>query len=304
MNTDWLLLIVTLPTRPAAARMRLWRTLKGLGAAALRDGAYLLPAGGEREAALAQLADSVRADDGSAELLALAAANPEQQARFVALFDRGADYAKLLAAIGRAKSEEKTARALRREFELLAAIDFFPGEAQRQAAAALAALEAAASGEPTEAAGAVRRLARADFQGRSWATRKHLWVDRMACAWLIRRFIDRKARFLWLDNPRKCPKSALGFDFDGAAFSHVGHRVSFETLIDSFGLDADPALVRLGGLVHFLDAGGAPVAEAAGLEAVLAGLKRRANDDDDALMKAAGPVFDGLYEAFTPEESP
>jgi hypothetical protein len=69
----------------------------------------------------------------------------------------------------------------------------------------------------------------------------------MASAWLIRRFIDRKAKFLWLDNPKKCPKSALGFDFDGAAFTHVGGRVSFEVLAASFGLESDPALARIAG---------------------------------------------------------
>jgi hypothetical protein len=112
----------------------------------------------------------------------------------------------------------------------------------RQAQVALAALEAAAGGEPASEPGKIRRVASADFQGRTWATRKNLWVDRMASAWLIRRFIDRKAKFLWLDNPKKCPKTALGFDFDGATFTHVDGRVTFEVLAASFGLDGDPAL--------------------------------------------------------------
>jgi hypothetical protein len=234
---NWLLLITTLPTKPAAARMRLWRGAKAAGCAALRDGAWLLPATGAR--ALARLADDVVAAGGSAEILTVVT-EAEQTTRFAALFDR--------------------------------------------------------EGEPRAGTAEIRRLATADFSGRTWATRKHLWVDRMASAWLIRRFIDRKAKFLWLDNPKKCPKSALGFDFDGAAFTHVGSRVSFEVLAASFGLDADPAITRIATIVHYLDVGGEAVAEAAGIEAVLTGL-RSAASDDDKLLTEASRVFDGLYHA-------
>jgi hypothetical protein len=298
-NGNWLLLITTLPTKPAAARMRLWRGAKALGCAALRDGAWLLPATGAAE--LRRLAGEVVAANGSAELLTVAAEG-EQAHRFAALFDRSADYGRLLAAIGRAVAnpDAKAVPALRREFQLIAATDFFPGEAQRQAEAALAELAASADGEPRAGAGEIRRLAATDFRGRTWATREHLWVDRMASAWLIRRFIDRKAKFLWLDSPKKCPKTALGFDFDGAAFTHVGSRVTFEVLAASFGLDTDPAIARIGTIVHCLDVGGVPVAEAAGIEALLTGL-RAAATDDDKLLTEASRIFDGLYRAYRKE---
>jgi len=298
-DTTWHLLIATLPTRPAAARMRLWRGAKALGCAALRDGAWLLPAG--HTEALDRLAGEVIAAGGTAEVLTVLALG-EQAARFQALFDRSADYGVLLAAIRQAlaTAEPKTAHALRREFKTIAAIDFFPGEARRQVETALDELAAIAGGEPRAGEGEIRRLAPRDYQGRRWATRKHLWVDRMASAWLIRRFIDRKASFLWLDQPRRCPKDALGFDFDGATFTHVGSRVTFEVLAVSFGLDADPAIARIGAIVHCLDAGGVPVAEAAGVEAVLGGL-RAAAADDDRLLTEARRVFDGLYENFRQE---
>ena len=124
----------------------------------------------------------------------------------------------------------------------------------------------------------------------------------MASAWLIRRFIDKKAKFLWLDDPKKCPKSALGFDFDGAAFTHVGGRVTFEVLAASFGLDSDPALVRIAAIVHCLDVGGVPVAEAAGIEAVLAGA-RAATPDDDNLLIEASRVLDNLYRNYQQGDS-
>jgi hypothetical protein len=302
MNTEhpWLLLVASLPTKPAAARMRLWRGTKALGCAALRDGAWLLP-GTADATQLARLAREAIAAGGSAEVLTVTAQG-EQAARFTALFDRSTDYGRLLDGIQKALAspDARVADALRREFKTIATTDFFPGEAKRQAEAALADLAAMAGGEPRAEAGRIGRLDVADFQGRTWATRKNLWVDRMASAWLIRRFIDRKAKFLWLDTPRKCPKTALGFDFDGAAFTHVGNRVSFEVLAVSFGLAADPALARVATIVHCLDVGGVPVPEAAGIEAVLGGLRATAGNDDQ-LLADASRVFDGLYNHYTQE---
>lgn len=295
---EFLALFVSLPSRQTAGRMRIWRALRALGCATLRDGVYLLPESAGHAAALARIADEVLSIQGTADLYRLGGRDAAHDARIVALFERNAAYADLMRAIGAADAgDAKALRSLRRELAALAAIDYFPGEAQRQAQAALAALEALANGEPSPARGEIRRLASADFQERTWATRKNLWVDRMASAWLIRRFIDRKAKFLWLDDPKKCPKAAVGFDFDGAAFTHVDGRVSFEVLAASFGLDADPALARIAAIVHCLDVGGVPVAEAAGIEAVLSGL-RAAAGDDDKLLTAAARVFDGLYHHY------
>jgi hypothetical protein len=302
----WLLLILSLPTENAAARMRVWRALKACGAAVLRDGVYLLPQSSEHEAALNGIADDLRQNDGTAHLLATETAD----AQFAALFDRSAEFGSLLADIADARRRlgpeqaadaVRQARKLRKAFEPLAAIDFFPGESQRQARAALEELEARASrllspDEPQPAGHAVTPLDRAGYQGRIWATRARPWVDRLACAWLIRRFIDPGARFLWLQSPADCPQDALGFDFDGAAFTHVGARVTFETLLASFGLET-PALLRLGLLVHGLDVGGVQPPEAVGVERVLAGM-RDAITDDDQLMQVGAGVFEGLLTAF------
>jgi hypothetical protein len=299
----FLALFVSLPTRQGAGRMRIWRALRALGCAILRDGVYLLPESDGHVAALEGVAAEVREAQGTADLYRIEGRDASQQAAIVALFDRAAEYAVLLTAMAQVDvSDGKALRGLRRDLAALVAIDFFPGEAQRQAQAAVAALEAAASGEPAATAGKIRRLASADFQGRTWATRKNLWVDRMASAWLIRRFIDRKAKFLWLDDPKKCPKSALGFDFDRAAFTHVDGRVTFEVLAASFGLDGDPALARIAAIVHCLDVGGVPVAAAPGIEAVLAGLRAGAADDDK-LLTEAGRIFDGLYRNYREESS-
>jgi hypothetical protein len=125
-----------------------------------------------------------------------------------------------------------------------------------------------------------------------------VWVDRVASAWLIQRFIDPEARFLWLTTPQDCPADAIGFDFDGAEFTHTDQRVTFEVFVASFDLGTDPALARLGVLVHTLDVGGVPVPEAAGFEAILTGV-RASGTDDDQVLAAMMPVLDALYTAFS-----
>ena len=140
------------------------------------------------------------------------------------------------------------------------------------------------------------RLLPHDGTASLWVTRARPKIDRIACPWLIRRFIDEEPRFLWLADPTRAPRGALGFDYEGARFTHVGAKVTFEVMVLSFGLERDAALARVAGMVHFLDVGGIPVPEAAGVEAVLAGLQVL-HADDDALAAAAGPVFDALYAA-------
>jgi hypothetical protein len=300
---NFLALFLTLPTRQSAGRMRVWRALRALGCATLRDGVYLLPDSDQHLAALSQIADDVRRVQGTADIYQLAGREEPQHGQLIALFDRTEDYARLLADIGAADmADGKALRGLRRAFSALSNLDFFPGEARRQAEAALLELEAAALGEPRSVSGKIRRLQATDFQGRTWATRRKLWVDRMASAWLIRRFIDRQAHFLWLDDPKYCPKEALGFDYDGASFTHVDGRATFEVLAASFGLEEDAAIGRVASIVHCLDVGGVPVAEAAGIEAVLAGA-RAATADDDSLLAEASRVFDSLYKNFQQENA-
>lgn len=307
----WLLLVVSLPTDGATARMRIWRALKALGCVALRDGAYLMPGGAERAQALQDLADECIRERGNAWLMAVQPRAAGEEQAWIALFDRSNDYAELrkgwkeanrgLTSLAPAELA-RLQRKLQRELDALRAIDFFPGDAAAEAEAAWIdfsrRIDAQLSpDEPHEMAGSIPRLDPAQYRGRTWATRRRLWVDRVASAWLIRRFIDPDARFRWLASPSDCPKSALGFDFDGARFTHVGNRVTFETLMASFGLDGDAALHRLAAIVHQLDVGGEPVPEATGFEAVMAGARERL-DDDDALLAEMSAVLDSLYAHF------
>jgi hypothetical protein len=310
-SKSWLLLILTLPTENATARMRFWRALKAMGCAVLRDGVYLLPAEQEHEDALQELADAIAESGGTAMLINAASRDRSQEELFLGLFDRSEAYAQFTQSLSTARRSlsdlsvpevNRLLRRLRREYESLCAIDYFPGDAATRAQAAwsdfISVIDAVLSpDEPHAADGSLPRLNRDDYQGRTWATRRHLWVDRVASAWLIRRFIDPQARFLWLDKPSACPKKALGFDFDGAAFTHVGERVTFEVLLASFGLDQDRGLMRLGEMVHALDVGGVQVPEAGGFEAILAGARERGLTDDQ-LLDQISAVLDLLYAHF------
>ncbi|HRP67899.1 MAG TPA: chromate resistance protein [Thauera sp.] len=291
--------------------MRVWRSVKALGCATLRDGVYLLPDSADSAAVLDEVAGQAVEAGGSGEIYRLSGCDEAREDALRALFDRGEEYANIAGEIkdlGRIQASldgavaARKLQALVRRFEQLTHIDFFPGEAQRQTLSLLddlrdTLIRRMAPDEPTARQADIPRRARADYQGRIWATRARPWVDRLATAWLIRRFIDPKARIVWLASPRDCQADWLGFDFDGATFSHVGARVTFETLLASFGLEADPALLRLGELVHCLDAGGLPVPEAPGIEALLAGL-RASEPDDDVLLGRACEVFDWLLQNY------
>lgn len=315
IESQWIVLVTSLPGRQGARRMRLWRALKGTGAGIVRDGVYVLPRSGAHEERLRRLATDIVDAGGSANLLAVPDVDDATERQWLGLFDRSDDYAQWTTEVsdGMAKlptqGEAEARRAegrLRRAFDAIAAIDFFAGAARDAARAMLDDLSAAINqrfspDEPLGGPGTVLRRSPDNFTGREWATRKGIWVDRIASAWLIRRFIDVDARFLWLDRPADCPDGVVGFDFNGAEFTHVGGKVTFEVLLQSFGLDADPALKKMAALVHYADVGGLPVDDAAGIVTMLAGIKQAAADDD-ALLASAVTLLDHLYVAYREPE--
>lgn len=316
-QTTWLVLTATLPTHPSALRVRVWRQLKATGAGALREGVHLLPEHAASAPTLHELARSIAEAGAEAHLLRLQARDDAQEAAFRRLLDRAEPHTQLQQAIKEARGAirqsteaqlHKRLRQLDQQWQALQAIDFFPGKAHQKTGEALAALRREAErqlspGEPVPSQAAIAPRAIADHQGRTWATRKRPWVDRLATAWLVQRFIDRSPRFLWLADPKKCPRQALGYDFDGATFTHVGDKVTFEVVAESFGLLGDPALKRFAALVHCIDVGGAPVDEAPGFEMLVRGLRAR-HAQDDALLAAALPVFDSFYAALQVPDAP
>jgi hypothetical protein len=315
IKNHWLSLIISLPTSNATARMRIWRALKSLGCGVLRDGVYLLPESAASKIALEQQEAEIIAAGGTAQIVKLSSRYPAQELAFRELFNRTDDYTALKQNIEiflsslpaqNLLASKRLLKRLARDFAALSAIDFFPGAAREQISLLLdqagAELDALIHpDEPHAKSGNIKKLPQVEFQNRLWATRKKIWIDRMASAWLIRRFIDTGATFQWLNKPQDCPKSALGFDFDGASFTHVGPRVTFEVLLASFSLESDSALQRVASVVHFLDVGGIPVTEANGLELVLKGMRERCANDDELLQEVT-KIFDDLYLSYTYEE--
>lgn len=313
-------LVLSLPTRNSTLRMRVWRALKESGCAVLRDGVYVLPAGVDGGGTLARVEGEIRSSGGFAMTLESKPHSAEHHASIRSLFDRTGEYAALIRNIADTRATLArlgprrgltAVRRLEQAMQKLAAIDFYPGEAKQQALAALAGLKSAyrnlhSTSEPRASMRGLKRRDPAVYQKRVWATRKAPWVDRLASAWLIKRFIDRDARFAWLERPSDLPKKAVGYDFDGAEFTHVRNRVTFEVLMASFGLDGDPALAHVAAVVHFLDVGGIPAPDAKTLETMLKGAKEKARSDDHLLadaMRALDLLYSG-YRAAEPRIKP
>jgi len=309
IETKWLVYVASLPMDDPAARMRVLRTLEAMGCALLREGVYLLPDTPPNRQGLARLSEHTLRISGSAHVLRVASADPEQERSFKALFDRAAKYEELIKIIEGLRSgfgisePSAIARVLnkqRREFESISALDFFDSPLKEKAARVLRETEAEVRKrmfpDAPKSGGRLTQTGRYYFK-RIWASRKPLLADRLGSGWLIRRFIDPEATLMWLDKTQACPSTAVGFGFEGATFFNSRDKVTFQELLTRFGLDDNATLARIGALLHYLDAGGAPVAEAAGVETLLQGARRRCNSDEE-LFTESEKTFDLLYEAY------
>ncbi|MEM7502522.1 MAG: chromate resistance protein ChrB domain-containing protein [Pseudomonadota bacterium] len=310
-SQTWILLILKLPGKSASARMRVWRALKGSGAAMLRDGVYVLPDTPSHASAFLEQRDAVTHVGGSAYVLRVSDTAFHDDVGPHALFDRAALYEDWLSSAGEFLDQlpvhdepgaRETETRLRRNLDAIAAVDFFPSDAQQIAVSKLADVSRAVNAryspeEPSSGSGQIERADPGNYQDRLWATRQDLWVDRVASAWLIQRFIDTGATFEWLAHTQDCPSDAVGFDYDGADFTHVGPLVTYQVLLKAFDLHGDASLTRIGDVVRYLDVGGPAVSDAAGILSLLAGTKRRSDSDHDFLRQAT-PLFDNLYAAY------
>jgi len=306
-----LVFVTQLPVDDAGGRMKVLRTLETLGCAVMRDGVYLLPDTARNRQGFAKLAESVERMNGSVQILSAKAMDEVQAKQFRALFDRSAKYKELMTiidslragfgvadpvAIGRVLGKQ------RRDLETVNALDFFESPLKSKAEKALSEMEAKVRemmfpDRPTSAPdGGVARTDRT-YLRRAWATRKPLFTDRLASAWLIRRFIDPEATMIWLDKIQQCPATAVSYGYSGATYRNTKTRVTYQELLASFKLDTNPALAKIGKLVHALESGDTKFAEAAGVETLLAGVKRRATTDDELFLESE-KTFDLLYEAY------
>ncbi|HKY02459.1 MAG TPA: chromate resistance protein ChrB domain-containing protein [Burkholderiales bacterium] len=305
--TSWLAFIVSLPQEQTSGRMTVLRTLESLGCAVLREGVYLLPDTSHSRAGLQRLADYSSRIEGTAQVLAVTGVDETQTRNLQNLFDRTTQYEGLIkdiealsAGFGVADPVALT-RVLgkqRRELDRIRLLDFFRSPLATSAEQSLADMERKIRNLlfPHQETTPVMGDEGPYFQ-RTWATRRPLFADRLACAWLIRRFIDPEADLVWLDKNEACSTGVLSYGYEGANFHNTESNVTFEELLFFFNLVSQPALARIGTLVHALDAGDREMAEAPGVETMLEGARRRANNDDELLAESE-KTFDLLYEAY------
>lgn len=315
---EWLLFFYSLPSKPVKSRMKIWRKLAKMGAVQLKGSVYILPYGEEHYEMLQWLVSEVASMGGEGAFLRTVRIESMEDGEIAELFMRARerDYQAIdkgikelearLAGIrkgSRPRIHTISSRAdkLIREFEEIRKIDFFSSSAGASRKGRLDSLKteitALTGHEADEPETEVTQRDIADYRGKTWVTRPKPFVDRMATAWLIRRFIDREAAFGFMEEKalERKREGAVTFDVKGGEFTHVGDMCTFEVVMRSFGLK-DRALRKIAELVHDLDLkdGKFGIPEAAGIEDILAGIRKTARSDDEMLHKGM-EVFDMLY---------
>jgi len=305
----WLLLIHQIPPKPDYFRVKVRRRLQRIGAVALKNSVYLLPARPQTIEDFRWLLREIVAEGGEATVCEAEFVEGITRDDLERMFrsERDRDYAELVVAAqalaakesaddpAAQKSEIETDLGrLRRRLEEIMDIDYFSAPGKRAAEQALAIIEARLHAPAGRAAGRLRRAEA--MTGRTWVTRRDVFVDRIASAWLIRRFIDPKARFKFVGSKTYQPKSGeVRFDMFEAEYTHEGDHCTFETLLERAAL-RDRALTAIAEIVHDIDCKDEKFGrdEAAGVAALVRGIAR-ANPGDGARLERGATAFDDLY---------
>ena len=312
----WLILVHQLPPRPSNLRVRVWRRLQQVGAVVLRNSLYVLPATDEAREDFNWVREEIVSSGGEVSVFEASSIDGYTDAELVQQFRaaRNADYQELAAGIraaharsgsrGRGRKQRALDRELRRLRERLAAIasrDYFGAPGRADAERALAELEAAGSHAPRGAGHP--QLARNAFRKRTWITRPRPGIDRMASAWLIKRFIASDARFAFASRDTAPRNGQVPFDMPDVEFGHHGEHCTFETLVHRFAI-SDPAVTSVSHVVHDLDLKETRYAmpEGAAIRRIVDGL-RSAYADDQELLQRGMEVIDALYRSFASEAS-
>jgi hypothetical protein len=315
--SPWLLLVHQLPPKPAYFRVKIWRRLQGIGAVSLKNSVYVLPPGEQSPEDLQWLLREIERGGGDGVICEAHIVDGMSDQQVRGLFDaaRDADYAEIarelrklgiLAKRGGAtrRKDAPPLRAqvakLRRHLAEISAIDFF-GATGRLTVEALLTEIATQLAEPPSAPeeAAIAKTVSGDLTGKTWVTRRDVHVDRIACAWLIRRFIDPAARFKFVAAKNYGAKRGeLRFDMFEAEFTHEGDRCTFEVMLERIGLD-DAALRAIAEIVHDIDLKDGKFAreQVAGIAHVIAGICMT-QAEDPARIERASALLDDTYAYF------
>jgi hypothetical protein len=317
---EWLLIFYSVPSHPVSARMKIWRKLAKAGAVQLKGAVYILPASDEHEELCQWIIGEVKSlgGDGAFVRTPRVETIPDPDVRALFNTQRDAEYReldKILDGLERkVQSSRKSAVAGTRDavagplavtkktYEDIQGRDFFSSPLGRETGKHIRSLETTLLGlqEPDTAKPAP--LARKDlkaYRRKVWVTRKRPFIDRMAAAWLIRRFLDPEAKFRFVANADAAALAPgeIAFDMQGGEFTHHGELCTFEVLVRSFGIK-DKAVRKIAEIVHDLDLKDDKYGNAAGsgIEEVLTGIRKTVKDDAEMLEKGI-VVFEMIYQS-------
>jgi len=315
---DWLLLIHQIPAKPAYLRAKIGRRLQQLGAVAIKQSVYAMPRQEEVLEDLTWIVKEIADGGGEATMIEARFLEGLSDQQVIGLFHaaRGSDYTKILAEasalrdnwrcqVGESATDcllefRALLEKLRKQFAEVVRIDFFKAPEQIQAETALNNLETTLiEHRTTEQPVPNKDDGVAGLSGKTWVTRKNIYVDRIACAWLVLRYADPDARFKFVDSSQYSPApNELRFDMAEAEYTHVMDKCSFEVMVERFGI-TDPALAQVTKIIHDIDlkesAFGLP--ETAGILALLDGITATTDDDLERINRASA-VLDGLLAFF------
>ena len=317
-RTTWLLLIHQLPAKPAYARVKVWRRLQALGAVTVKNAVYALPSNEETQEDFAWLAREIVELGGEALVCEAELVEGLDDAQLIQMFEaaRNEDYARLAdearALEGRLDAQPAKpsgdelgdiaaqAARLRKQLSEVAAIDFFTASGQQATEQVLERLESRLQ-QGSQAMNPSQGLSTgaSPLVGKLWVTREHVQIDRIASAWLVRRFIDPAARFKFVPGRSYAPRMGeVRFDMFEGEYTHEGDRCTFEVLLQRAALD-DRALSAIGEIIHDIDLkdGKYGREETAGIRTLMSGIAAAHRDDEERLARGAA-VLDDLYEYF------
>jgi len=313
-SKKWLLLIHQIPPKPNALRVKIWRRLQHVGAVAIKQSVYVMPFSEQSQEDLSWTLKEIVAGGGDGSIGKVRFAEGLTDEQIIALFQtaRKSDYQKIIQdantlltdwSAGRIDPQDPAVRGpaqvlkLQRRFDEVTAIDFFQAPERWTAEMLIQDLTARLSGQPSNESAAIHKLD--GLRGKTWVTRKNLFVDRIACGWLIRRFVDQSAVFKFVDAEPYTPKpDQIRFDMFDGEYTHEGDRCTFEVMIKRFGLQ-DRGLVPLAEVIHDIDLKDARYdrAETAGFYALLTGLAA-SQPHDDQRMTMGLQLIENLYAYF------
>jgi hypothetical protein len=324
MKTNgWLLFFYSVPSKPVSNRVRIWRRLAKAGAIQFKGAVYILPFCDEHYEFFQWLVSEVTSMKGDAAFVRVENIETMKSSEIISLFNlqREKDYTLLMKKIEEIERKINSVRKgggtqnnkklsdqmsrIKREFEGIQAVDFFSSKAGENLKRSIKTLESMLKGmsmiEIKEQRITLTQKRPEEYRNRTWATRKKPFIDRMASAWLIRKFIDVKADFKFIEERDldTLPEKTVAFDIRGGEFTHVGDMCTFEVTMKSFGL-RDKTLKKIAEIVHELDIKDEKYknSEAKGVEEILTGLRKSAKNDTELLEKGMN-IFEMLYVSKT-----